>query len=107
MTIGGKMQELMDWKGITQTPLANMTGISRSMISEYIRDVREPSIAQLRKIASALNVSPWTLINGEPMTVKTLDITEDECRVISAYRSLSTSGRELVNQTLRTLTKQG
>ncbi len=106
MTVGEKLQELIDWNSTSQTKLAQVTGISQSTISEYTRDTREPSLEALRKLAAALDVSVWTIINGEPLAITPLEITEDECRVVAAYRSLSVPGRELVHQTLRTLIRQ-
>ena len=106
MTIGQKLDEVMSWKGVQQKPLANATGISQSMISEYVRDVREPSLEALRKLAAALDVSPWVLMNGDPLPVTIYDITEDESLMLAQYRSLDAEERETVDHVLRTLNRR-
>lgn len=103
MTVGKKLQELMDWSGKQQVALAKETGISQSMISEYVRDVREPPLPQLRKIAAALDVTLWALLNGAPMVVKSIDLTEAEQQMVSEYRTLTREEREMVDSMLRTL----
>ena len=60
MTIIEKIQEVMDWNGIEQKKLAELTGLSKSTISTYMRGVNKISIENLQKIADALGVSLWT-----------------------------------------------
>lgn len=77
MTVGEKIQELLDWGGKNQKELAELSGVSQSAISDYIRNIRIPSIEAAQKIADALDVSLWVLLNGEALPVTTLDMTEE------------------------------
>ena len=51
---------------LTQQQLARATGISRPNLSDLERGKRELSLKSLRSLASALNVTPGTLVDGVP-----------------------------------------
>ena len=101
MTVGEKIQELLDWGGKNQKELAELSGVSQSAISDYIRNIRIPSIEAAQKIADALDVSLWVLLNGETLPVTTLDMTEKERRLIGEYRRLTGSEREAVDHVIQ------
>ena len=101
MTVGEKIQELLDWGGKNQKELAELSGVSQSAISDYIRNIRIPSIEAAQKIAYALDVSLWVLLNGEALPVTTLDMTEKERRLIGEYRRLTGSDREAVDHVIQ------
>ena len=96
MTVGEKIQELLDWGGKNQKELAELSGVSQSAISDYIRNIRIPSIEAAQKIADALDVSLWVLLNGEALPVTALDMSEKERRLIGEYRRLSVIEMEAV-----------
>ncbi len=101
MTVGEKIQELLDWGGKNQKELAELSGVSQSAISDYIRNIRIPSIEAAQKIADALDVSLWVLLNGEALPVTALDMTEKERRLIGEYRRLTGSEREAVDHVIQ------
>lgn len=101
MTLGEKIQEVLDWSGLHQKDLAEATGISPSMISSYIKGVHAVSLEAAQKIADALDVSLWVLLNGEALPVMTLDMTEKERRLIGEYRRLTGSEREAVDHVIQ------
>ena len=100
MTVGEKIQELLDWGGKNQKELAELSGVSQSAISDYIRNIRIPSIEAAQKIADALDVSLWVLLNGEALPVTALDMTEKERRLIGEYRRLTGSEQEAVDHVI-------
>lgn len=95
----------MDWRGLRQSDVARLTGVSSTMISEYIRGVSEPTVSALRKLADGLNVSPWALLNNEPLAVNAIDLTKVERQLIGEYRLLSNASRRLVETTIKSLHK--
>ena len=101
MTVGEKIQELLDWGGKNQKELAELSGVSQSATSDYIRNIRIPSIEAAQKIADALDVALWVLLNGEALPVTTLDMTEKERRLIGEYRRLTGSEREAVDHVIQ------
>lgn len=54
--------ELRKQKGLSQTELANVSGVSREMIGKYERGEAVPSIDAAKKIADAFEVSMDYLI---------------------------------------------
>lgn len=60
-----KIKELLQIRGITQKELADMTGITESSISHYVKGDRVPRGANLFKIAKALNTTTDELLKGD------------------------------------------
>ena len=56
------IKEVLKDKGISQTWLAKQAGKSYNTINEYSRNVRQPSLEDLYKIAEILNVGVKDLI---------------------------------------------
>ena len=57
-----RIKEVLKDKGISQTWLAKQSGKSYNTINEYARNVRQPSLEDLYKIAEILNVEPAALL---------------------------------------------
>ena len=57
-----RIKEVLKDKGISQTWLAEKTGKSYNSINEYARNVRQPSVEDLYKIAGILNISVKELL---------------------------------------------
>ena len=101
MTVPEKIQEIMEWsnrKKLTQLELARLSGISKSSLNGYIHGDRKITVDAAQKIADALNVSLWTLLNGEALAVTSMDLTERERRLVSGYRRLNDEQRAAVDQ---------
>lgn len=56
------LKEAMKIRGINQTQLAQLSGIAKSTISEYLRGKYEPKRSQIQQLAMALNVNEAWLI---------------------------------------------
>lgn len=65
MKMGSKIKELRKIKGLTLADLAQLTGFTRSFLSQVENDKTSPSIASLIKIANALGVIPSQLFFEE------------------------------------------
>ena len=68
-----RIKEVREEKGLTQRKLAKMINVSQAAIANWERGYRKVSLENLYKIASALKVSIYELLNeteGEPMTAK-------------------------------------
>lgn len=66
--IAKRLQELVIERGVSQTDLAEQTGIDRSQISRYLSGAVQPSTATLKKLASYFGVAPISLISGSDPT---------------------------------------
>ena len=51
-----KLKELMQAKGLSQMDIANLSGISQTIVSRWLRTDLEPRISNLKPLAKALNV---------------------------------------------------
>ena len=71
MTIGEKIKYLRKQKGVTQTELAQLTGIHQVSIAKYEKDKMVPQPEQLQKIIEALNVSSMIFFNDSTFKLET------------------------------------
>ena len=82
---------------LTQEQLADAAGISRPNLSDLERGKRELSLKSLRTLASALGVTPGTLVDGiPPLALKgPLEFSREELdRIADAvFNGEKTSGR--------------
>lgn len=65
MTLGKKLKQLMEQRGITHRDLGNALGISESAVSLYANDKRRPKEDIGRRMASYFNIPYSYLIDDE------------------------------------------
>ncbi|WP_166350242.1 helix-turn-helix domain-containing protein [Phytoactinopolyspora limicola] len=63
--VGNRIREFRTSRGLTLTRLAEVTGLSTGLISQVERNITDPSLETLRKIAQALNVPLFDLFREE------------------------------------------
>lgn len=68
--MGSRIREARKAANMTQVELATKIGINRATLSKYESGIIEPSVAQLRLIAEALNVTVGYLTGYETMGSK-------------------------------------
>jgi transcriptional regulator with XRE-family HTH domain len=75
---GERIRQLRKQRGITQQTLANILGITKTMISAYENGVRKPSYENLMELALFFDISmDWMFGNTEDRSgVPFLDITQ-------------------------------
>ena len=71
MTIGEKIKYLRKQRGVTQTALAQLTGIHQVSIAKYEKDKMIPQPEQLEKIVEALNVSQMIFFDDSSFKLET------------------------------------
>ncbi len=69
-TMGERIKELIEKKGITQRELAEKTGCTEAAVSHYIKGDRVPRASVLTKIAIALETTSDYLMEGVPVEAK-------------------------------------
>lgn len=106
MTVNEKLQEVMDWKGVKQEQLHELTGIARSTIGGYTSGRRAISVEVAYQLAAALGVSSWTLLNGEPLPATPDDLTGEETALVTDLRGLTLEQKEVVLNVVATMKKQ-
>lgn len=65
LTIGQKLRKLRKEKGVSLQTVADALGISKSTITGYEHDSREPGIEIINKIAEYYRINPLYLIKNE------------------------------------------
>jgi transcriptional regulator with XRE-family HTH domain len=74
MTIGERLKQLREARGLSQLELAKRTGINNHSLSNYERGHRKPPLEAQKKLAEFYNVTIDYLVNGnEEAPVQTLD----------------------------------
>lgn len=68
------IKTMLEDKHITQKELSEMTGITESAISHYVRGTRVPRGSNLIKIAKALGTTTDELLNGDQELDKERDL---------------------------------
>ena len=118
-TIGQRIKAARKKCGMTQEQLANLIGIKRATISKYESGLIEPSVTQIRKLASWLGVDFYSLLGSKNSAIYDLGFKEGsdieewsnnlideawkqegysysdiECELINAFSSLNQSGQQ-------------
>ncbi len=83
MTTGQRLRELRKKKGLTQTEIGEIIGLSYSAISAIEQDRSEITSNALKKIAEFFKVSADYLLSGKESTG---EISDDEREVLNAMR---------------------
>lgn len=91
-----RLKELLEEKHMSQVDFAKKICVQKSTINGYIQGYRSPSIDTLILIAKELNVSIDYLIGLSDVRKNIADFTDDELRIIDAYRSFGKEGKEIV-----------
>lgn len=78
---GARVQELMDKKGLNQAELGRRAGMSRSVINNLLRGIRNPSLLTALTVARALGVSLDELTSGN-----VLDMTDTQEAVNKTFK---------------------
>lgn len=65
MTIGDRIKQVRNARGLTQKQLGAISGTSEITIRQYELGKRQPRLEQLQRIAAALGVSPFYLLGDE------------------------------------------
>lgn len=81
MSIGEHIKMARKNKGLTQKELGNLLGISQSAVGQFENDTSNPKYETLQKIADALDVSVYSLIDINK-SQKELEILQKELRDI-------------------------
>ena len=96
-----------DALGITQAALARRAGVTPSVVSEYARGGRNPTLKTISAFARALDRTPWEFLRG-PLPGEGLP-TEEEAREanVAWFRRLTPSQKARASETSRKMILRG
>jgi transcriptional regulator with XRE-family HTH domain len=108
--IGNRIKILRGQLGYTQEQIANALGVSDGAISSYEQGDSSPSLKNIIKIAHLAHVSIDWLLTGQMMKNQRLpeneEITEEETRLLIAFRRASRPRRRIILQISETLSQR-
>ncbi len=95
-SIGGRLKQVRQEKGLSQSELAREAGCSPGLVGQIEQEKIQPSLGTLEKMAKALDISPCYFIAGEEDMERLLGLLTPEVRnlllepeVQAVLRSLS------------------
>ncbi len=93
--------EWCDALGITQGALARRAGVTASVVSDYSRGRRNPTLQTIAALARAVRRTPWEFLRG-PLPGEGLP-TEDEARAanLAWFRRMTPSQKAHAAETSR------
>ena len=63
--IGHRLKDLRIRRALTQEELAEKAGLGKNTVNRMERNLTEPHMSTVRKLAKALDVDPAALVKGE------------------------------------------
>ena len=91
---------------MTQKDLALLLNFEQQAISNYERDIREPSLDEVRKFCEIFEVTADYFLGISIQ--RTAQISEDDAALLDAYHAASPEAREMVDFALaRYMEKKG
>lgn len=101
MSVGSRIKELRENKGLSRGELANLLGVTVGSISNYENEVSSPKEPILFKIMDVLNCDANYLFQDAlDMPAMKNSVSVDEYAIVKKYRNLDDHGREMVDFTL-------
>ena len=101
MSVGSRIKELRENKGLSRNELANLLGVTVGAISNYENEVSSPKEPILFKIMDVLNCDANYLFQDAfDMPTMKNSVSVDEYEIVKKYRILDDHGRKMVDFTL-------
>lgn len=95
--IGANIKKELERKGLNQKDLCEMTKISESTMSKYLSSKKALRIDVVAKIAQALDVSIYQLLNLEEKNGTTFDICKTALLARSGSKLSTNEKKELID----------
>lgn len=87
--VGSRIRELRGSRGFTLARLAELTGLSKGLISQVERDITDPSLETLRRIARALDLPLFSLFREDEQASSVVVRADRRIRVASPHGHIS------------------
>ncbi len=99
-TIGENIKKVCSLKGIRQIEIAEHMGVSQGSVSNWIKGVNSIDIENLAMLCSYLGVSLDQIYGVAPITPD-VSLSPEETELISIFRGLNHSGKNMLLSTAR------
>lgn len=104
-----RLIDLRNDRNLSQKDLAKKIGVSASALCFWEKGINEPKATYLLNLANYFGTSTDYLLGleddfGAPTAqVETINYSSEERKLIEDYRELNSSGKRLINETIKTL----
>ena len=106
MTIGESIREARLKKGWTQKQLGDKCNMADSAIRRYESDRGNPTIETLKRIANALEVDPYSLMDFDTATAALEDRINNKSKdLLTAFDQLNDEGQQKAVERVEELTE--
>lgn len=100
MSLHDRIKEARINKGITQSKLGELIGVAKTTIAGYEKN-REPTAAQLGKIAHVLSVDVAFLLQDEILEHRSITASPYEMEhLVKKYRALDEHGKKMIDMVI-------
>jgi len=107
MDISANIKKLREEKGLIQKQVAAELGIGYSNYNKMENGIREPSVAELQKLAKLFEISVDELINGDNATPKEVFIADETAtKQMQLINELDTEEKNIVFKMVNTFLTQ-
>ena len=93
----GRIKQIKSEKKITNDKLSALTGIPLGTLSKLLAGISDsPKLSNIVSIANALGCSLDYIVSGTPDNTNNFTADKEEIRLIEAYRTTDSYGKELI-----------
>ena len=103
MSIGKNIKRLRESRGLTQTELGKIAGVTDKAVSTWENGTADPRMGAIQRMADYFGVKKSDLLDDDSSS--SLDLTDDEQRLLQMYRALNPAGKKRALQELDDLTQ--
>ena len=111
---------LLDKQNLKQADLCRLTGIQTSLMSEYVKGKKSPTIKNAIAIADAFRISLDTLVSNQALSdnslvsakpmpeniINELNVDNEIKQLVKEYSLLSDDDKELIKKMINSLSKK-
>lgn len=106
MTTGELIKQARKQRNMSQKELAEKLGVSASMIGQYENDLRNPKLETIQRIANALEVDPYSLMDFDTATAALEDRINNKSKdLLAAFDQLNPEGQQKAVERVEELTE--
>ena len=101
MSFGSQLQNARKKAGLTQLQLAEKLSVSKSTVTSWECDDRQPALPTLKQIVNLLGVDAETLLEMDVRQTQTpMRLSPRELELIQEFRALDDTGKSLIETVL-------
>ena len=97
-TIGENIKKVCALKGIRQVEISEKLGVSQGTVSNWFKGTNSIDIENLASLCEFIGVSLDQIYGVAPLT-PSVTLSQDEIDLLSLFRSMNKSGREMLLNT--------